>query len=103
MTQQEKHLWYDFCKMYPIKIVRQRTIFSYIVDFYCSSAKLAIEIDGGQHYEDDNIRKDAERTEKLNTLGVMVIRFSNRDIDTNFEGVCKTIHDVIQKRIKETK
>lgn len=103
MTKQEKHLWYDFLKLYNIKIIRQRTIGSYIVDFYCASAKLAIEIDGSQHYSEEGIQHDIGRTENLNTLGVKVLRFSNRDIDTNFNGVCTTIHNEIQNLIKENR
>ena len=103
MTKQERHLWYDFLKYYPVKIVRQRTIGSYIVDFYCASAKLAIELDGSQHYNDETSRRDTERTENLNTSGVEIIRFSNRDINTKFKEVCDAIHHQIQIRIKEQK
>ena len=53
MTKQEKHLWYDFLRSYPIKIYRQRIIDGFIVDFYCHKAKLVIEIDGSQHYNPD--------------------------------------------------
>ena len=49
MTRQEKHLWYDFLRSYPIKFYRQRPIGNYIVDFYCSEAHLVIELDGNQH------------------------------------------------------
>ena len=49
-TRQEKKLWYDYLRTYPIKFYRQRPIDNYIVDFYCSKAKLIIEIDGLQHY-----------------------------------------------------
>lgn len=103
MTKQEKHLWYDFLKLYNVKIIRQRTIGSYIVDFYCASAKLAIEIDGSQHYSEEGIQHDIERTKNLNTLGIKILRFSNRDIDTNFNGVCTAIHNEIQNLIKENR
>ena len=46
MTKEERHLWYDFLKKLPITIQRQKVIGQYIVDFYCASAKLVIEIDG---------------------------------------------------------
>ena len=97
MTKQERHLWYDFLKSYPVKIVRQRTIGPYIVDFYCASAKLAIELDGSQHY-DGREDYDAARTEALNGMGITVIRFSNLEIDTNFKGVCEYIDLTIQKQ-----
>jgi very-short-patch-repair endonuclease len=103
MTKQERHLWYDFLRNYPVKIYRQKMILNYIVDFYCSSAKLAIEIDGSQHYDDSGIKYDTVRAQKLSSHGTKIIRFSNHDIDTNFEGVCITIHNEIQNLIKENK
>ena len=63
MTKEEKHLWYDFLKKYPIRFNRQRPIGNFIVDFYSSKAKLVIEVDGSQHYEDDN--KIEEFVDKL--------------------------------------
>ena len=47
MTKEERHLWYDFLRSYPIKFYRQRRIDRYIVDFYCAQAQLVIELDGG--------------------------------------------------------
>ena len=51
MTREEKHLWYDFLRSYPVKIRKQHVLGKYIADFYCASAKLIIELDGSQHYE----------------------------------------------------
>ena len=65
LTRQEKHLWYDFLKGYPIKIYKQRVIGNYIVDFYCYSARLVIELDGSQHYTDEGKAYDQERTNAL--------------------------------------
>lgn len=101
MTPQEKHLWYDFLKSYPIKIFKQRPIGTYIADFYCSKAKLVIEIDGSQHYTEDGLKYDDNRTEVINQFGVDVIRFSNYDVNTNFEGVCKKIDETIKRRIEK--
>ena len=100
MTKQEKHLWYDFLKTYPVRWYRQRIIENFIVDFYCSNAKLVIEIDGSQHYEENALVYDELRTKIINIYGIEVIRFSNYDIDTNFEGVCIEIDNVVQERIK---
>ena len=69
MTKEEKHLWYDYLREYPIRFIRQKTIGKYIVDFYCAKAKLVIEVDGSQHYEDKGIEKDALRTEFLKQYG----------------------------------
>ncbi|MBQ7295608.1 MAG: endonuclease domain-containing protein [Clostridia bacterium] len=99
MTPQERRLWFCFLKSYPVKIVSQRPIGIYIADFYCSKAKLVIELDGSQHYTDDGVDYDENRTYVIKQFGVEVIRFSNYDIDTNFEGVCLEIDRVISERI----
>lgn len=91
MTRHEKHLWYDFLRHYPVKIYKQRIIGNYIVDFYCASAKLVIELDGSQHYTEDGMDSDAVRDEYMKGLGLKVLRFSNADIDRNFSGVCAVI------------
>ena len=85
MTGEERHLWYDFLKNLPQTVNRQKVIGNYIVDFYCSSNKLVIEIDGSQHYEDAGKKVDKERDEYLNKLGIKVLRYSNRDINQNFK------------------
>ena len=97
MTKQEKHLWYDFLRTYPIKIYKQRIIDNFIVDFYCHQALLVIELDGSQHYTIDGKNYDANRTSILEKYGIKVLRFSNLDLDQNFEGVCF----IIDKNIKE--
>ena len=61
MTKEERHLWYDFLRSYPVRFSRQKVLVKYIADFYCAEAKLVIELDGSQHYEDRNIKKDADR------------------------------------------
>jgi very-short-patch-repair endonuclease len=101
MTPQEKHLWYDFLKTYPVHFYRQRPIYKFIADFYCSKAKLVIEIDGSQHYSEDGFEYDKLRSEIINKYGVEVIRFSNYDIDNNFEGVCFTIDKTVRERTGE--
>ena len=99
MTPEEKQLWYHFLKNYPIRFNRQRPIGNYIVDFYSSKAKLIIEIDGCQHYEEVNLIADAERTDFIKGLGIDVIRFSNHDIKTNFEGGCSYIDKIICEKL----
>ncbi len=91
MTKEERHLWYDFLKGLPVTINRQKVIGSYIVDFYIASSKIVIELDGSQHYEDDGIRNDAERDAMLKSFGIKVLRYSNLDINRNFDGVCQDI------------
>ena len=79
---------------------RQKTIDHFIADFYCNAAKLVIEIDGSQHYDEQGLARDKERTAILSEYGVEVLRFSNLDIDRNFEGVCKVIDLTVRKRIQ---
>ena len=99
MTPYERKLWYLFLRKYPVKIYKQRIIGRYIVDFYCAGAKLVIEVDGSQHYEPESMAYDAERSVFLSGLGLEVLRFSNRDIDRDFRGVCEQIDITIQKRL----
>ena len=99
MTRHEKHLWYDFLRDYPIKIYKQRIIDNFIADFYCHQAKLIIELDGSQHYTEKGKSHDEERTKILNHYGIHVLRFSNLDIDNNFDGVCLTIDKTIKERM----
>ena len=98
MTPHERKLWYLFLRKYPVKIYKQRIIGRFIVDFYCASARLVIEVDGSQHYEPQRADYDSERSEFLAALGLEVLRFSNREIDRDFHGVCTQIDLVIQKR-----
>ncbi len=98
MTPQERHLWYDFLQKYPIKVYKQRPIGKYIADFYCSKAKLVIELDGSQHYTDEAMDYDDNRTYVMNQFGIEVMRFSNYDVDRNFEGVCLEIDRVISEK-----
>ena len=91
MTKEERHLWYDFLKDYPVKFYKQKIVGSYILDFYCEKARLAIEVDGTQHFEAAGMEYDKARTAYLETLGIRVLRFSNRDINQDFRGVCEAI------------
>ena len=83
-----------------MKIYKQRIIGRFIVDFYCASAGLIIEVDGSQHYELQGAAYDTERSAFLTSLGLEVLRFSNRDIDRDFYGVCTQIDLTVQKRLK---
>ena len=91
MTKEERHLWFDFLKGLKYTIKRQQIIGNYIVDFYCASKKIVIELDGSQHYEADGINSDTRRDEYLNSIGIKVLRYSNYDINKNFMAVCEDI------------
>ena len=97
MTIAEKKLWYDYLNKYPLRFRRQITIGNYILDFYCASAKLAIELDGSQHYSDEGKENDSARTAYLQSNGIKVLRYSNLDVLKNFDGVCKDIDMQIRK------
>ena len=100
MTPHERKLWYLFLRKYPVKFFKQRIIGSYIVDFYCSSAKLVIEIDGSQHYDIQGMEYDAHRSAFIESFGLKVVRLSNRDIDRNFSSVCEQIDLIIKERLQ---
>ncbi len=99
MTKEEKHLWYDFLKYYPVRFLRQKVIDNYIVDFYCHDVRLIIELDGSQHYEEKAILKDRIRTERLEERNLTVMRILNRDINSNFKGVCEHIDEFIKSAL----
>ena len=99
MTKEERHLWYDFLKNYPVQFNRQKVIGSFIVDFYCHQAKLIVELDRSQHYEDDQIMLDEERTICLQRLGLEIMRIPNNEVWDNFEGVCEGIDIAVKNRM----
>jgi len=101
MTKEERHLWFDFFRGYPVRVKRQVIIGKYIVDFCCERAQVIIELDGGQHYETENKKADAERTRQLERLGFLVLRYSNLDVMQNFSGVTEDIDRVIRERMKK--
>ena len=100
-TPQENHLWYDFLSKHEIRFQRQKAIDNFIVDFYCHKAKLIIEIDGSQHYTEEGRDKDEFRTEILKGYDLKVIRLTNYQINTNFQGVCQYINIVVKAAIEE--
>ena len=99
MTKHEALLWYRFLRTYRPRFQRQKTIGSYIVDFYCHEAKLVVELDGAQHYEENAKGYDAVRTEFLSAAGIEVLRFPNAAVDKDFEGVCIAIERSVRARV----
>lgn len=99
MTKEEKRLWYDYLRIYPVKFLLQKILGKYIVDFYCAKVKLVIELDGSQHYEQVAMIKDDERSLYLENFGIKVIRIANNQITQNFEGVCTYIDNVVKQLI----
>lgn len=97
MTQQEWNLWYFYLRNHRLKWYRQRIIDRFIVDFYCHAAKLVIEIDGKQHYTDQGIVYDTERTQVLQGYGLKVLRYTNQQLVDNFQEVCWNIEKNLQQ------
>ena len=101
MTKEERHLWYDFLRSYPVRFSRQKVLWKYIADFYSAETKLVIELDGSQHYEDGNIEKDTERTTFLEGYGLTVIRIPNNEVSRNFRGVCEYIDAAVKQSLSQ--
>ena len=101
MTKEERHLWYDFLRAYPIRFSRQKILGKYIADFYSAEAKLVIELDGSQHFEADSLEKDAERTAFLENYGLKIIRIPNNEISQNFRGVCEHIDAIVKQSLSQ--
>ena len=99
MTKEERRLWYDFLRNYPVRFLRQKVIDNYIVDFYCHDARLIIELDGSQHYEKEGLLKDKIRTERIETRGLTVVRIPNNEVMRNFNGVCEYIDMVVKESL----
>ena len=95
MTPQERDLWYRYLRHHPLKFTRQKILGKYIADIYCASAKLVIELDGSQHYEDDGLQADRERTRFLHQYGIRVLRIPNNAISQNLRGVCDYIDGIL--------
>ena len=99
MTKEERRLWYDFLRDYPVRFLRQKVIDNYIVDFYCHKARLIIELDGSQHYEKEGLLKDKIRTERIERRKLTVIRIPNNEVNENFEGVCEYIDLLVKETL----
>jgi len=90
-TRQENHLWYDYLRNHPCQFRRQKQFDRYIVDFYCGSANLAIELDGAPHFTEEGKVHDRARDAHFRSIGLRVIRFTNDDVDRRFDEVCRRI------------
>ncbi len=93
MTDVEIRLWTKLRKrqMKGLQFYRQRIIGEYIVDFYCPKADLILELDGGQHFSQEGMEKDRVRDDYLSKRGYKVLRFSDREVFENLEGVIERI------------
>ncbi|BAY32733.1 hypothetical protein NIES2107_46230 [Nostoc carneum NIES-2107] len=95
MTTAERKLWYEYFKNFKFRVLRQRPINNFIVDFYCPTLQLVIEIDGDSHFTDEAQDYDIERTRVLEGYGLKIIRFTNSQVLNQFDSVCEQIQDLI--------
>ena len=100
MTKEERRLWYEYLRGHRHRFRRQVSFGNYILDFYCADAKLAVELDGSQHFEPEQIQYDQKRTAFFEKNGIHIIRFSNTDVLQHFLEVCQAIDLVIESRTK---
>ena len=101
MTKEERHLWYDYLRNYPVRFQRQKILGKYIADFYCAKANIIIELDGSQHYEPEEKEKDRERTIFLENYGLTVLRIPNNEVMDNFTGVCEYIDTAVRQSLSQ--
>ena len=99
-TEAEKLFWKRL-KKYKYTFLRQKPIYRFIVDFYCSKLLLAIEIDGGYHNKQYGY--DKGREDLLYKIGIKTIRFENNDVIKNTDKVFETLDEIIKEREIELK
>lgn len=93
MTVAETFLWSKI-RMKQVKghwFYRQKPVGDYIADFYCPKAKLVVEVDGGQHFSEENLEYDRVRNEYMEGMGLRVLRFTNTEVMTNIKGILEVI------------
>lgn len=100
MTKEERRLWFDYLRTYPVRFTRQKVLGRYIADFYCAQAGLVLELDGSQHYEPEEQEKDAQRTAYLEKYSIHVVRIPNNEVTGNFRGVCEYIDSLVKQRME---
>jgi len=101
MTKQEVVLWQHLRRkqVHGVKFNRQKPMLGYILDFYAHQIKLAIELDGSQHYYDGYVEQDKNRDMNLNQNGIKVLRYSNLDINKNLNSILEDIYFQVRERL----
>ena len=100
-TEEENKLWHILLKHIKPRFVRQRTIGYYIVDFYCPKLRLIIEIDGEQHFWEENEEYEKRREKFLNDSGYKLLHFYNSDINKHIRETEHTITNACRERAEE--
>ena len=101
MIREERRLRYDFLRNHPVRFSRQKILGKYIADFYCAQAKLVIELDGSQHFDEDGLSYDAKRDAFLQGYDITVLRSPNNEVNHNFQGVCEHIDQLVQQSLSQ--
>ncbi len=101
MTEAEQVIWYRVRRkqIMGVQFYRQKPLLNFIVDFYCAKARLVIELDGGQHFEDEQQEKDIIRDKALMDIGLLVLRFDNYQVLAETESVINRIYEVVAERL----
>ncbi len=101
MTHAETFLWDKIRRkqIHGVQFLRQKPIETFIIDFYAKEIKLAIEVDGGQHFTIGHQIKDMNRDVYLSTLGIHTLRFTNLEVLNNCSGVLSTIEATVLERL----
>ena len=102
MTDAEQCLWQRLRRkqILGLQFYRQKPILNFIVDFYCPAANLVIECDGGQHYTVEGLEVDRARDQALAQLGLTVLRFDNKQVLTEIDGVVEQIYLIAKQRLE---
>ena len=100
MTHAERLLWSQLrgSQLDGVRWRRQQIIDGFIVDFYCHAASLVVELDGASHRNQQEY--DAARDEVLATRNLLILRFTNTNVETDMNGVLARIHTVCQERMQ---
>lgn len=98
-TPQEFHLWTAFLRYYPVRFQRQKPVGNYIVDFYCHSARVIVELDGSQHYSESGALRDRNRDAYFRSIGLEALHFANNQVDAEFYAVCSEIDAAVKARM----
>jgi very-short-patch-repair endonuclease len=97
-TPEENKLWFQYLRTSKPQWYRQRVIGPYIADFYCKKSKVVVELDGGQHYEEQAVTYDAKRSNYFESEGILVLRFTNTDVRRRFYQVCEMIERTVKQQ-----
>ncbi|MCX7184625.1 MAG: endonuclease domain-containing protein [Nitrosospira sp.] len=101
LTDAEQVLWQHIRRkqIQGMQFYRQKPLLAFIVDFYCPAAKLVIELDGSQHYDEEQQTKDQARDDTLAESGLQVLRFDNRQVLLETDAVLAVIDTTVRKRV----